>query len=57
MSEIEAPRGARWSLAPVEYELADGSWLVCAEGVEVHADTPEEAYRALRREVMQRRTR
>lgn len=54
-AEIDAPRAARWSMAPLEYELADGSWFVCAEGVEVVGPTPEEAYRALRRAVATRR--
>lgn len=55
-AEIDAPRAPRWSLCPVEYQLADGSWLVCAEGVAVGAETPEDAYRELRARVARRRT-
>lgn len=54
-TEIDPPPGARWSLCAIEYQLADGTWLVCAEGVVVCAATPEEAYRALRAEVTRRR--
>lgn len=54
-AELDPPAGARWSLCAIEYQLADGTWVVFAEGVSVEADTAEEAYRALRREVARRR--
>ena len=54
-AEIDPPRGAVWSMAPIEYRLEDGTWLVCAEGVEVTGRVWSEAYDALRREVARRR--
>ncbi len=55
--EIEVPRGARWSLCIVEYELAGGTWEAHAEGESAIGASPEDAHAELRRLVMERRKR